>query len=332
MSGESEGDNAAALSAAVLRGDEGHYVVLPCEPSQFGGFVSGLLGKTQVLKGIVDGVFDVTSNEIENVFHLVNTRVGEQNEGSLVHFSITVHYSNGTSITHNDVSKFRSYSPVDSCHPFEVVLNFTYLIKFPAETVPKKQEIEVAVIAEGDSRNGSRRFVDGVFEYKIDYTNRTWATDVGSLLKNHGETFVEKTSGIKRWLRDHSDVILLTICSLVAMFSILFFCVDFYKDIPSYLSASRNLSDGVASCFKELLVGGAVLSILVLFLNWIYRVSEFSMYLPLRSFIVLSEQDVKRRKRAKRRMSYRWGLVVASWVFSVVAGLVANYINSIGLF
>ncbi len=168
------------------------------------------------MKGAVEGVFDVGFEEIENVFHLVATRVKDQNEGSLAHFSITVHYDNGTSITHHDVSQFRSYNPVESCHPFEVVLNFTYLISFPNKSSPEKQEIQVAMVADSDAaRNRRRHYTDGAFEYEIHYTNRTWATDIGSLLKNHGERFIERTAKLKRFFRRYNDIFLSTLSSVV---------------------------------------------------------------------------------------------------------------------
>jgi hypothetical protein len=330
---ENNGQEATALSAAILKNEDDHFVVLPCTLSDFGGFVSGLLGKTQVLKGAVDGTFDAEYQEIENVFHLIHTRVTDQNDGALTHFSITVHYDNGTSITHNDVKKFKTYNPTDACHPFEVVLNFTYLIKFPGKNTPEKQEVEVAIIADSDqSKRSDSHYMDGAFEYEVHYTNRTWATDIGSLLKNHGETFIEKTSKMKRFLRRYNDSILHVISSFV-MISVIFGWSVLAYDFSETYSKLENISgENLSEVFKFLIGGLAVITTLWITLNLVNRLSEYHIYQSLESFIVFVERDSKRREKLKKKVFFKWCLIVATWMFGIVAGLMANYINHAGYF
>ncbi|MFK5915571.1 MAG: hypothetical protein QM484_14485 [Woeseiaceae bacterium] len=330
---ENEDSKNAALSAAVIKQEEDHYVLLPCSPSDFGGFVSGLLGKSQVLRGAVEGVFDVQYQEIENVFHLVSTRVNEQNEGALTHFSITVHYDNGTSITHNDVKKFKTYNPVDACHPFEVVLNFTYLISFPNKGAPEKQEIQVAMIADSDhSMNRERHYMDGAFEYEIQYTNRTWATDISSLLKNHGETFIEKTSKLKRVIRRYNDTILTSISAIVMIFVIIGWSL-LGLDVSENFSSTEVITGKQITDLLQFTIGGlAVISVLAITLNLITKFSEYHIYQSLESFIVLVERDRKRREKLQKKIFWKWLIIISTWGFSIVAGLVANYINHAGYF
>lgn len=321
------------FSAAVLKNEDDHYVVLPCDISEFGNFVTGLLGKPQELNGYVEGTFDVNYQEIVNIFHLVNTRVSDQNEGTLTFFSITVHYSNGTSITHNDVKKFKSYVPVDSCFPFEIVLNFTYLIKFPNNGTPEKQVIQVAILTDSDhSQNRKNHYIDGAFEYSISYTNRTWATDIGSLLKNHGETFVEKSSKFKRWLRMYISEVLSTIISIMMVFLIVSWALHSYdvisKITPEDLVTGEYL-DGILKYFVSSL---SIISIAAILLYYIKKVSEYNLYPPLDSFIVLAEKDSKYRDKRRKKSFWKWIAIFGTWLFSVVASLVANYLNQVGYF
>ena len=116
-------------------------MVIPCEVSEFGNFVMGLLGKPQTIKGQEEGVFDISPKDISNVYHLIDQRITKQNDGQLVHFEVKVIYDNGASVTHKRVEDFEAYYPTDNGFPVEIALSFHYLIKFNDRDVPEKQEI-----------------------------------------------------------------------------------------------------------------------------------------------------------------------------------------------
>lgn len=44
---------------AVSTAKEKYEIVLPCEPAQFGQFISGLLGKPQIIETFIDGIFEI---------------------------------------------------------------------------------------------------------------------------------------------------------------------------------------------------------------------------------------------------------------------------------
>lgn len=52
--------------------EQGGTIVLPFSKEDFGSFVSGLLGKPQVIESLVPGVFTLTRDDVVNAFHLVN--------------------------------------------------------------------------------------------------------------------------------------------------------------------------------------------------------------------------------------------------------------------
>jgi len=328
-----EDQDITALSAAVMRNKDEHYVVLPCAPSQFGNFVSGLLGKTQTLKGTIQGSVDANYQDIENIFRIVHTRVSDQNEAALAHFSVTVFYDNGTSITHNDVKKFESYSPTDKCHPVEVVLSFIYLVSFPASQNPEKQEIDVSVIAESGYRQDRQtHYHEGAFEYEVNYTNRTWATDIGSLLKNHGEKFVEKPNRASELFRRYHDTALYFASSVIMIFVILHWGAEGIDQTRKATEMTATDSERLFSLYAYLVAGVSIISVLGITLNFIAKYSEYHIFRPRFSHIVLIDQDNKKKNKLKRKEKIGFIQSSVAWVLSIASGLAANFLNASGYF
>lgn len=67
-------------------------VVLPCEPDYFRDFVAGLLGKPQTITKEIFGAFELNKDDIANFYHLVIQRVGQQNESTLIQFTVRIVY------------------------------------------------------------------------------------------------------------------------------------------------------------------------------------------------------------------------------------------------
>jgi hypothetical protein len=77
--------------------------ILPCKPEDFRDFVGGLLGRPQTITGIFFGPFEVNKSDIENFHHLVVQRVGQQNEGTLVQFTVSIVYDDESSVLLNSL-------------------------------------------------------------------------------------------------------------------------------------------------------------------------------------------------------------------------------------
>src|SRR5476649_728413 len=77
----------------IIRDDrDSHYVVLPCGMDDFASFVSGLLGKSEELRGETEGTFEIDHKSIATIYHLLQQRMAKQNDASLIYFGITVYY------------------------------------------------------------------------------------------------------------------------------------------------------------------------------------------------------------------------------------------------
>src|SRR6266542_3631248 len=176
---------------------EQYTVVLPVPPDTFRQFVSGLLGKPQTITKVFRDCFEVRTQDIENTFHLVDQRVRQQNEASLIQFIVRITYDDGSSVLLNTLEDFLHYKEIHPLVSTGVVLSWTYLIRFPEKTVPEKQEIEVTMLA--DPRQGEARvlhleelrffppslYFGGQIDIRIAHTARTWGADIEALLTGH---------------------------------------------------------------------------------------------------------------------------------------------------
>ena len=127
-------------------------IMLPCSQSEFGDFISGLLGKPQTIGRQFTGVFEVTKEDIENTYHLVNQRVHQQNEATLIQFTVKVVYHDNSSVLLNSFGDFLKYNEVRPIVSVAAHLNWTYLIRFRDKKSPEKQEIELSFSADWNSR------------------------------------------------------------------------------------------------------------------------------------------------------------------------------------
>lgn len=294
-------------------------ILLPCEVNRFGEFISGLLGQRQIIDGLETGSFDIGSQDIANAFHLLAQRVEAQNEASLAALSIKVIYSSGNSVTHNSVAAFEAYHPIEPGHPVEVVLRTTYLVRFKASAVPEKQTIEMAFIAAHHPWREPKRmyYGEGAIEYRVEYTERTWGSDISALLNNHAKTLVNKQVGVFSWLSRYNDD--LSAISLVLLFVVTMGGWSWYtsQHASSLVSIEDLTNYGAWSTFIFIALAGLFRIINYTFEHFIF------LYNP--SFITLVERDRQHRDKQLKRKSRQKLAAGTAWVMSVVASVVASY-------
>ncbi len=185
-------------------------LVLPLTKDEFGQFISSLLGKPQTIEKSFLGTFAITREDIENTFLLVDQRVNQQNEASLVQFTIKIVYHDNSAVTLNGIEDFKHFREITPLVSVAAHLSWTYLIKFQDKDTPEKQQIEMSigtsppwtsvVIDSDDIRvfHAAHYFFEGDIQIRISHTARTWGVDIESLLTGHIKTFMKKQSWLKR--------------------------------------------------------------------------------------------------------------------------------------
>lgn len=193
--------------------DEGHNVVLPCSPSEFGNFIGGLLGRPQTISAIVDGPFEVERNNIVNIHHLLEQRIHAQNQATLIQLTVLIMYDDKSSVLVNSLQEFNSYNEVRPLVSVGLIASWTYIVKFPTKEFPEKQVVQI------DFNTGTRPIAikggpilfveEGVstINLRIEHTNRTWGADIEALLRGHLEMLKRSVPSLSNFARDHSGKI-----------------------------------------------------------------------------------------------------------------------------
>jgi len=236
-------------------------VTLPCSPDDFKEFIKNLLGKPQTIDKIfTKGTFVVDSDTIENIFHLVDQRINQQNESSLIQFTVKIIYDDDSSITLNSLEDFIHYKEIRSVKSEGVFLNWIYLIKFQQKRVPEKQNIElrfntdrgVGEIITEDGIVIRRRkawYGPGHIMFQINHTERTWGVDMESLLTGHVKTLLSPEDKQKNFISKNSGKIGASTGALFFVSSIATALITMKKFTETYLHdiqkiSNQNISSG----------------------------------------------------------------------------------------
>jgi hypothetical protein len=195
----------------ILHDDPNYAVTLPCSPEYFGDFISGLLGRPQTLTGYVLGYFELSRADIVNIFNLIDQRISQQNEASLVQFSVLIEYDDNTTVLLNSLNDFEVYTEVKPRVSVGFQISLTYLVKFIDRNFPEKQSIEIS-FRDARKRYRPKEPIGRQFEekyagffYKIQHTARTWGVDLSNLVEGHLRTQKKaKISDGLLWVSDKS--------------------------------------------------------------------------------------------------------------------------------
>ena len=320
-----------------------HYgVVLPCEMKQFGEFVSGLLGKPQTIEKRIKGIFEITRQDVVNTFHLVNQRINQQNNASLVQFTVKILYDDDSSILLNSLADYEHYTEIKAISSTRVELSWTYLIQFRNKRVPEKQEINLSFASDGlcGLYGPAQIFL------RVHHTDRTWGVDIESLLTGHVKTLFKNQAEIEKFINRHSDTIGISIGILFFLGAITGVCLTSLRFIDSYLAKVHGLAGDATN-------NAAVLSSKLDFLievistgvwpRFIFAVDVFlliSLVLSVvlgiwvgskannrpPSYVLLSKATEERRTKLMNKLRRDWFMFIVSVVASIVMGIVSNII------
>lgn len=192
-------------------------VVLPCEPDHFRDFVAGLLGKPQTIGRVIGGPFEVRSTNVDSLYSLIQQRLTSQNEAELIQFTVRITYNDNSSVLLTSYEDFKNYAEVKPLISVGLALSWTFLVKFRNKRFPERQQIDLRFLTQGSIHPRGRTTVysaalieeilpiwSGYMELRITHTDRTWATDIDSLIAGHLELLRKDLIGLKRLVTDHA--------------------------------------------------------------------------------------------------------------------------------
>lgn len=193
-------------------------VILPCDAKDFGDFIAGLFRSQQTINRYFSGQFIIGSEEIKNIYHLLEQRISQQNDAKLVAFSVSINFDDASTVKLNSFLDFERYNELKPIISTAVTLNWTYLIRFQGSRIPERQVIDLTFNAEEKGhafviRDGipwpvlSSPWTGTGAALRIEHTLRSWGTDIESLLTNHLQVLLKQPVGLRRLISKNSGTI-----------------------------------------------------------------------------------------------------------------------------
>lgn len=329
-------------------------VALPCEPDQFSQFISGLLGKPQTISKTYSGSFELVQHDIEDVYNLLTQRISQQNQGSLIQFTVRLVFDDNSTVLLNSLEDYLSYTETRPLVATQVHLSWTFLVKFQDKDHPEKQEIDLSFVTRGianiavfDSEDSpviplSRIIGGGQITFRVAHTARTWGADIESLLSGHVKHLLLPEGKARGFVRKHSGKIslllgvLFFVCSVAA-------CIysagqisqeqfNLLKPIlndPSALDQKINmlLEFMISGFWGKFFFSVFVFSIFSLFFAILLVVwAETSADARKPSYLLLTKRSHQDKAVADRKYQSKWYSFFSSIFVGTVTGVIANII------
>lgn len=330
-------------------------VTLPMDSDYFAEFISGLLGKPQSLERAYSGQFSITFDEIVNTYQLLEQRIHQQNEATLVQFTVSIEYDDNSSVRINSFEQFVHYSEVKPLVCIGLTLSWVYLVKFQQKNVPEKQQIDLSFGADTGFRRALNitsisivafRTGGGGVHLRISHTERTWGNDIGSLLDGHIKKLIQIPGGLRTWIWLHSERVGAAVGTTLLVGSLLGAGVTtssfinsnktFFSHLPinkdtSIIALNQKIDymidaslTGSWPIFTVMLLGFVFFSILTSIFLGVWVEKNADKQPP--SFILLSQESIREKKKYESRMNRDWYMFWFSVAASICAGVISNFV------
>jgi hypothetical protein len=325
-------------------------LVLPLGEDQFTSFVASLLGKPQILRKSIKGVFHLKREDIANLFHLVDQRVKQQNAAQLIQFRVNVSYDDGSSVEVGSLLDFQQYNEVKPLRSVGVTLSWSYLIKFPDRKSPEKQEIDLHFNA---SPLGARGLVyeyeyalsdsPSLVAYFIRHTARTWGHDIDSLLDHAISSLLIPEAPTRAFVRKHREQIggafafTFIAMHVIATYLLMGLFADAGRtmlleiqqsspadlDRNVLLFLSNYVIDGGWSQLMFVAVAALFVAVAIAITIWVTISSLAEAYPP--SFVLMTQKAIELRNAVQRKYERSWHKLLLATIGALVMGVAGNY-------
>ena len=338
-----EPSSGESLDPARIASSSGGYLTLPFDQDQFKDFVIGLLGKPQEFNKKFIGQFQLTLQDIQSFYYLIDQRLSQQNKGVLILFRAKIHYDDKSAVTLNGIEELVNYREVNPVISTSIELSWHYLVNFEYKSHPEKQEIDVEILTSDHVLSTPEIWLDtGFFDVSIKYTARTWGKDIESLLKDHINSLMISESGFRPFLRkyrSHVSICLAVLFFLGTIVGVLG-VTEIYVGaevarITELLSSEPSISNKIDVIAQFIVDGGATryyfmssAFLLISLITSLVLAAYFADILDRRkpSFLLLTRKSFERRSQELKEMENQWKKFLLSIVFALVTNLISNYI------
>lgn len=325
---------------------DGGALVLPYGLEEFGGFVSGLLGKPQTITKEIFDPYEITKESIANLHALITQRLSSQNRAALVQFVAQVFYDDSSNVVTNDLEAFLTYHEARAVISRRATISWTFLVHFEGRSSPEKQVVELAFSRNRRVRTPAALFFIERVEPKpkisitINHTNRTWGEDIEALLTRSLAQNFRKIHWSRKLLNSNADLIF--VCTVILA------CLASISTLELSRRAIRAESLAKASALEtvdqkldfiaESVVTRTVIpadyliigSVLTGFVGFAIASVFYLIAAEERpSFICFTDKAKIERDLSDKSLRYTWGQVAMGAVLSLLIGLIGKAIYDV---
>lgn len=295
-------------------------------------------------------VFEITKQELVNIYHLIYQRIDQQNHGTLIQFTTRIVFDDGTSVLLNSLDDLLNYHEVRPVISTQVHLSWVFLIQFQDRNVPEKQTIDVSFIAgkKGTASYDRDEFVTAFLQnlpigntaFRIQHTARTWGADIQGLLEDHLNSILLKESVLRTLLRRHSGklsmfvALLIMAITLVMVFATAGDLISKQKiaaaayagnNIPVAKKVDYIMEILATSVWNQFLLSSAMyIFIAIIFSIFVGSTIESSLQGGKPSFVLLTSASEKEKVVRLKIYKRKWFNFLMSVIVGITTGIIGN--------
>jgi len=335
------------------------YVNLPFNDNQFKEFIKGLLGSPQTIGRFLEGVFEITVEDIASLHKLILQRVMQQNDGILAQFRAKISFSDNSSVELTSIEELITYNEIRPIISRALELSWDFLVRFQDKDYPEKQQIQVSLIASNGEipTNNEERFIfiesfhkdRGIIIFRIEHTARTWGFDIASLLSDHLKSLLKPIPKYKKFIKRNRGRISFTFAAFFFAVSIvgslltlqkfaahqILSVKELIKQLPMVNVQAINtkidfLNNFIANgVWSQFYLNEVIFILICIFIAiWLGIWIEGSLDHEEPSFLLLTKKSIEYREIRLRMRKHNWISFGISITVSVFSGLLANLIFS----
>ncbi|MEX1136829.1 MAG: hypothetical protein WEB89_07995 [Balneolales bacterium] len=292
---------------------------------------------------------------MRNLYQLITQRITQQNDGNLIEFSSKIVYNDDSTVTLNSLQELLTYNEVRPLISVSIHLEWKFLVKFQDKEFPERQNIKVSflssdttsqILDDGPIIYLSNNNKEGLINYRIEHTARTWGTDIEAMLNNHFESLIKTRSKFKDFIRKNSDPLSFGVAALFFISSL----------VGSFITTSK-FSNNRIIFVKEQLAGieGSDVDTIVAKINslatilssgawaqhffavFVFIIASFvaAVFLgvwvdsaadnPEPSFILLTKKSREHKSNVLEKKKKKW----LSFIFSILTGVFVGVMSNL---
>jgi hypothetical protein len=168
--------------------DTNNQLSLPVDSRDLGEFIKSLLGRPRLREQhFYPNNLSVSYDWIINLVAIIEQRAA-QNTSQLISFQCRYYFQDGRVIVVNSLDDFQAFHDASADLTIGVDLSLSYLVLFPNNHLPERQEVRVEVFSDYRIPDHMVKIAvpkNPLLQYSVSFTNYTWGQDLSAHINNH---------------------------------------------------------------------------------------------------------------------------------------------------